>query len=231
MYESNDNEQEVKKPKFDFERYAFVIAIALIFVFEVFSNVRDAWMFFMMAWLLLSEVKYVIDAKRGAKGTEGKLQKYTEDTIYFAVMMAILAIAMRTGHMYASWLAGPITFVLFAVIWPVLRNKKDKEQARFPVIPLIVLLAGIVAEVVMGGWIAFPVSWILICAIKICGLLRSHRLSAEVMVDIVYYVLSIALISIGLIWGTWIFSWIAFPIAATIGRVVHKVRLIRNQTS
>jgi len=182
-----------------------------------------AWMFFMLAWVAC-EAKNVIDIRRGVEGIDKSLEDAAEDALYIGITVAMLFFAIITGRMYASWLAGPITFILLAVILPFLRNSKDKENAHFPAIPLLVLSAGIIVEVFIGGWIAISVSWIFVCAYKIYGLIRKYSLTEDVTIDVLYYAFSIILISIGLVWGLWITSWLAFPIAIVISKAIGRVK-------
>jgi len=112
---------------------------------------------------------------------------------------------------------------LLTVIWPILRNTKSGET-HFPAIPLLLLLVGIIIEVVMGGWVALPVSWIVICAVKVYGLIRKHKLTEDILLDILYYTFSIIFISIGLFWKLWIISWLGYPLAVIISKVICRIK-------
>jgi len=200
-----------------------------------------SWMFFMFAWSACL-VKDVVDIKRRTADTKrntdgdtkkdaanidhtavGDLENATEIALYVGITTILLLAGIIVGEMYSSWLAGPIVFVLLAVIWPLLHNKKDKEPSYFPVVPFIILIIGIVIEVVVGGFIAFPVSWILISAIKLYGILRKYKPSENVVVDIMYHAFTIALLATSLIWGSWFISWLAYPASVVIGKVFSKL--------
>jgi len=239
MDKENDIENEVKDSKWDFEDYAFTIATVLfaapmvlgILIAALVDNDASmnihrwwpfSWMSFMFAWSACS-VKDVIDIKRGKSSGE-KLENAAEYALYICITTIMLLIGIIQGQMYSSWLAGPIVFVLLMVIWPLLRNRKGKEQSYFPTIPLIILIVGIVAEVAIGGWIAFPVSWILISAVKMFGIIRKGKLAEDDVVDIMYHAFSIILLSTSLIWGSWIISWLAYPASVIIGKVVGRIK-------
>ena len=242
------------KEKWDFEDYAFTIATVLFFALPiarlVFANYsietieenlllaldEDAiglanihrwwpfsWMFFMFAWVACT-IKDVIDVKRGVEGAGDDLEDAAEYALYIGITTIMLLVGIIKGEFYSSWLAGPIVFVLFTVIWPVLRNREDKGQAYFPTVLVVLLLAGIVTEVVIGGWIAFPVSWILISAIKLYKTIRICKFTEDFIVDIAYHAFSIILLSTSLIWGSWIISWLAYPISVIIGKGMCRIK-------
>ena len=215
------NDKEAKK--WSFEEYAFTIATVLFSVLMIFRWWTSSWMFFMFAWSVC-EIKGVVDVKRGAKGTDSKLAYATEEALYVVITTIMLLFGIIQGQMQSSWLAGPIVFVVFTIIWPLLRNSKDREQAYFSAISMIILLAGIVVEILVGGWIAFPVSWILISAIKVYKTIRKYKFSEDVIVDIIYHSLSVILISTSLIWGSWIVSWLAYPVAVITSKVMSKIK-------
>jgi len=241
---SNNNEAENRSEKWDFEDYAFAIATVLCVVpiilgisiaiiqspispddiitnrFSIHRWWPFSWMSFMFAWSACA-IKDVVDIKRGAEGADGDLEDAAEYALYVGITTIMLLIGIIMGQMYSSWLAGPIVFVLLAVIWPLLRNSEDNKKAYFPTVLFILLLAGIVVEVVVGGWIAFPVSWILISAVKLYKTIRTCRLTEDVLVDIIYNAFSIILLTISLIWGSWIISWLAYPVAVIIGKIMR----------
>jgi len=233
-------EVETKCKKRNFEDTVFTVATVLCLVPIVLGVLIGAlfedtgqmnihrwwpfsWMFFMFAWSAC-EIKDVIDMKRGTDNASGDLEDAVETALYINITTIMLLIGIVMGQLYASWLAGPIVFVLFTVIWPLLRNSEDKEQVYIPTIPLFLLIAGIVAEVIVGGWVAFPVSWILISAIKVYKIIGKRTFTEDVLVDITYHSFSIILLSTSLIWGSWIISWLAYPISVTVGKIVSKVR-------
>jgi len=252
MDNQSDKDVANQRKKWDFEDCVFTIATVLFLAFPivglVFANYSIetieenlvsafdvdtigllsihrwwpfSWMFFMFAWSACT-VKDVVDIKRGIEDDD--LEDAAEYALYICITTITLLVGIIQGQMHSSWLAGPIVFVLLTVIWPLLRNKEDKGQTYFPTIPVILLLAGIAAEVAFGGWIAFPISWILISAVKLYKTIRKCRLTEDVMVDIMYNAFSIIFLSISLIWGSWIVSWLAYPTSVIIGKIVCRTK-------
>jgi len=254
MGKLNDKKSENKNAKWDFEDYAFAVAtvlffalpiVGLVFVNHSIETLEEnlllafdsnavgimnihrwwpvSWMFFMFAWSACT-IKDVIDIKRGVEGADNDLEDVAETALYISITTIMLLVGIIRVEFYSSWLAGPIVFVLLAVIWPILRNSEDKEKAYFPTIPFILLLAGIVVEIVIGGWIAFPVSWILISAVKLYKTMRKCKFTEDFIVDIAYHAFSIILLSTSLIWGSWIISWLAYPISVIIGKAMCRIK-------
>jgi len=233
------NNEENKK--WDFEDFTFTVAtvlfVAFMFIgittailsdFTFFNRIQFihriwpfSWMFFMFAWSTCL-VKEVIDIKRNV--SDDDIENAAELALYIGITTILLLVGIIIGQMYSSWLAGPIVFVLLAVIWPILRKPEDHKKAYFPTISVILLLAGIVIEVVVGGWIAFPISWILISIHKLYKLIRKCKFTEDFIVDIAYYSFSIILLTTSLIWGSWIISWLAYPISVIIGKVLCKIK-------
>ncbi|MCL2367199.1 MAG: hypothetical protein FWC75_09215 [Oscillospiraceae bacterium] len=242
MSKPNDHEAENENKKWDFEDYAFTIATVL-FLAPVIIGILIAifldndgqwavhrwwpfsWMSFMFAWSAC-EIKDVVDIKlkRGIARADNNLEEAAEHALYIVITTGLLLAGLIIGQMQSSWLAGPIVFVLLTVIWPLLRNQEDKEKTSFPTIPVIILIAGIVAEVIIGGWIAFPVSWILISIIKLYKTIRKCKFTEDFIVDIAYYAFTIILLTTSLIWGSWVISWLAYPISVIIGKVMCKIK-------
>jgi len=244
MQNLNNIEDENKDEKWDFEDYAFTVATVLcvvpivlgilIAVGDSYLGAADeisfgsihrwwpfSWMSFMFAWSICA-IKDVIDIKR--RINEGDLKDSAEYALYVTATTILLLIGIVQGQMQSSWLAGPIVFVIFTVIWPVLRNTEDKAKSRLPIIPVIIFVAGVVLEVVLGGWIAFPVSWILISTYKLCEIIAKQKFSEDVVVDIAYHAFTIILLTTSLIWGSWVISWLAYPISVIIGKIISKLR-------
>jgi len=238
MSKPNKSEIEENNEKWDFEDYAFTIATVVFAAPLVLGTILAAndlnpmnihrfwpfsWLSFMFAWSACL-VKDVIDIKRGVDGADDDLEDAAETASYVTITTALLVFGVITGQMYSSWLAGPITLVLLAALWPVLRHRKDSGQKYFPTIPIIILIVGIIAEVILGGWIAFPISWILISAVKVYKLIRKYKPSEDVVTDIMYYSFSIIFISISLVHQLWIISWLGYPLAAIIGKIVNRIK-------
>jgi len=188
-----------------------------------------SWMFFVLAYMVVA-IKDVIDAKTGAEGTEGKLLKYLDEALYAVVTVSILFRAIISGDWSGSWLAGPITWILFVFIGMLIKTPEEKEKS--PILRdtglLLIFALGIIIEAWSRTWVAFPVAWILICAIKAFGLIRQKHFTDDNIEDIFYYMLTVILISMGLIWSIWISSWTALPIVLVLSAVVNKVRQLRR---
>ncbi|MCL2378004.1 MAG: hypothetical protein FWC77_02655 [Defluviitaleaceae bacterium] len=183
-----------------------------------------------MLFLLTTTIvffKEAIDARKTG-GYKGSMFTHTfeslfEESIYMAITTIMVYSAVLAGVMYASWLAGPITWVLFIFIFPLVRKKDEgAEKTSIPWLLLLVLIAGIVAEVIMGGWVAFPLSWLLICAFKLIGTIYENDRSIDTVFNILYYAFSVILMAVGIGFDFWIASWTAFPIAVFICWVIKK---------
>jgi len=170
--------------------------------------------------------KEAFDAKIDG-GYEGSVFCHTfesllEDAIYMAITTVMFYSAILFGAMYISWLAGPITWILFIFIFPIVKRKSDK--AEMPLFLLTVFIIGIIVEVITGAWIAFPFSWLLICAVKFGLTIREKIKSIDDFFNFLYYAFSVVLIAVGLALNFWIASWIAFPVAFLLCWVVKKLK-------
>jgi len=99
---------------------------------------------------------------------EHTFESLLEDAIYMGTTMIMVYGAVFFGAMYASWLAGPITWILFVFILPLAKKRNDGEvnEDNTPWLLLLIFLAGIIVEGITGTWTAFPASWLIISAIK-----------------------------------------------------------------
>jgi len=150
-----------------------------------------------------------------------------EEAIYMAITTVMVYSSVLVGAMYASWLAGPIAWVLFVFIFPLVRKKGSSStdetgQIRTTWILLFIFAVGIIAEVISRLWIAFPLSWLLICAIKLIEIIRAGNHSIDTVFNIIYYAFSVILMAVGIGLGFWMVSWAAFPIALFICWIVSK---------
>ena len=164
---------------------------------------------------------------RESGGYTGSLFKHTfssllEDAIYMAITTVMVFGAVLFGMMYISWLAGPITWILFLVVFPLVRSREGEDKFEMPWFLLFVFLAGIVGEIITGAWIAFPMSWLLICSFKLVDTIRNFKNTVDSAFDVMYYGFSVVLMAIGIIFSSWIASWIAFPIALVICWILSK---------
>jgi len=89
---------------------------------------------------------------------------------------------------------------------------------------LSIFAVGIITEAVTGAWVAFPLSWLIICVIKLVSAIREGDRSIDGIFEILYYAFSVILLAGGLVFGFWMASWAAFPIAIFICWVVNKFR-------
>jgi len=131
--------------------------------------------------------------------------------------------AVLTGAMYASWLAGPITWILFIFIFPLVRKKGGNEdEFKLPWMLLAIFAVGIIAEAITGAWIAFPLSWLIISVIKLVGTIREKINTIDDVFNMLYYAFSVILMAVGISLNHWITSWTAFPVALIICWILSK---------
>jgi len=171
--------------------------------------------------------KDAIDARKTG-GYKGSIFTHTfetllEEAIYMAITTIMVYAAIFAGAMYISWLAGPITFVLFLFIFPLVRKTGVKpEKALLPKLLLLLLIIGIILEFITRAWIAFPLAWLIICAVKGIDILRKRNHSIDNIFNILYYLFSVILMALGITLDFWIGSWIAFPLAGIICWILSK---------
>jgi len=181
-----------------------------------------------MLFLVTTTICYLHDTivarKRG--GYKGSLFTHTfrsllEDTIYMGITTAMVCWAVFFGAMYISWLAGPITWILFMFIFPLVRRKTDEEAPK-PWLLLGFFVIGVVVEIFTGAWIAFPLAWLVICAFKLVSEIRGYDRTVDRFFDILYYASSVVLMGVGIALDFWIASWAAFPVAFFICWILNK---------
>jgi len=162
-----------------------------------------------------------------------------EDAIYMTITTIMVFSAVLGDVMYISWLAGPITWILFIFIFPFVKKKRKKkrgeateaDEADMPWILMGVFAAGIIAEVITGAWIAFPLAWLIICAVKFVDafrVLRDKDDSPDTVFNLLYYAFSVVLLALGITLNFWITSWIAFPFAILICWVLNKIKKVKQ---
>ena len=191
-----------------------------------------------MLFLLTTTIVLFKDAydARKSGGYTGSIFKHTfgsllEDAIYMAITTVMVFGAVLFGMMYISWLAGPITWVLFLVIFPLVRSKSNEEEKfEMPWFLLFIFTAGIIGEIITGAWIAFPVSWLLICSIKFIDTIRYFKQTTNTVFDLIYYGFSVVLMGVGVILNYWIASWAAFPIALVICWILSKFEKFKSSS-
>jgi len=182
-----------------------------------------------MLFLLTTTIvmfKDAFDARKNG-GYTGSMFTHTfesllEEAIYMAITTIMVYSAILVGAMYISWLAGPITWILFIFIFPLVRKKNSDDEVYIPWLLLTIFVIGIILEVITRAWIAFPLSWLIICAIKCAAAVREENYSLDTIFEIMYYAFSVILIAVGIALGFWIASWIAFPVALLICWILSK---------
>jgi len=174
-------------------------------------------------------IKDAIDARKSG-GYKGSVFTHTfeslfEDAIYMTITTIMVYSAILFGAMYASWLAGPITWILFVFIFPFVRRTSDRtDEVKMPWLLLLIFLGGIIAEAITGAWIAFPAAWLIISAFKLVDALREKDYTPDTVFEILYHSFSIAFLAVGIFMGFWLTSWLAFPVAFFICWLVSKAR-------
>ena len=183
-----------------------------------------------LLFLLTTTIVFFKDAFDARKngGHTGSMFTHTfeslfEEAIYMAITTIMVYGAALFGAMYASWLAGPISWVLFVFIFPLVRKKSHRlDKVDMPWSLLLIFVIGIIAEVITGAWVAFPLSWLIICVIKLVGIIREGDYSLNTVFEIIYYAFSVILLAVGIGLGLWMASWAAFPLALFICWVLSK---------
>jgi len=241
-----------KDDKWDFSDYAYTITGIIVGILLVVPEILysqfhisilggslsgEGWMRRVRAlspllFLLTTTIVFFKDAidARKSGGYKGSMFTHTfeslfEEAIYMAITTIMVYGAVIFGVMYISWLAGPITFVLFIFIFPLVKKKAAVlDKAVLQLILLAVLVIGIIAEVITEAWIALPLSWLIICAVKCIYAFSKRDDSIDNVFDILYYMFSVILMAVGLTLGFWITSWAAFPVALFICWILSKGR-------
>jgi hypothetical protein len=187
-----------------------------------------------LLFLLTATIVLFYDAfdARKSGSFKGSMFTYTfkstlEDAIYMAIMTVTVYGTVLTNTMYASWLTGPIAWVLFVFIFPLVKKSSD-DEFKMPWFLLAVLLTGFIVELIAGGWIAFPLSWLIICVFKLIYSIRAKISSLDEVFDALYYSFSIVLMFLGIGFNYWITSWAAFPVALLICWILGKLKVFKK---
>lgn len=190
-----------------------------------------------LLFMLTTTIVFFKDAYDARKtgGYAGSVFNHTfesllEDAIYMAITTIMLYGAVLFGTMYISWLAGPITWVLFIFLFPIAKGKSNEyEKVKTPWFLLFILAGGIIAELISGGWIAFPLSWLMICLIKFIDTIRYFKSTVDDAFDVMYYGFSVVLMAVGVFLNHWIASWVAFPVALFICWILSKFSKFKGE--
>lgn len=148
-----------------------------------------------------------------------------EDSICMAITTIMVYASVLAGTMWSSWLASPVTWILFIFIFPLV--KKEKGGKPIPWLLLLVFVTGIIAEIITRVWLAFPLAWLIICVVKFIEIVRKNDYEVNRAFNIIYYAFSVAFMSIGIFLNFWIISWLAFPIALVICWVLNKFGMVK----
>lgn len=186
-----------------------------------------------MLFLLTTTIVFFQEAivARKTGGYKGTMFTHTfesllEEAIYMAITTIMVYSAIFMGAMYISWLSGPISWVLFVFIFPLVRQKNSRTQEeKTPWLMLLILALGIAVEAITQAWVAFPLSWLIICTIKLANTIRQKDYSADGVFEIIYYVFSVVLMAVGVGLGFWMASWVAFPLSLIICWALSKFGL------
>ena len=189
-----------------------------------------------MLFLLTVTVCFIHDAVEARKtgGYQGSVFTYTyeslvEDAIYMVITTIMVYHGVLSGAMYASWLAAPVTWVLFMVIFPLIKRRNDPETA-IPWTMIAFFVFGLVVELITRLWIAFPLTWLVICAVKFVAALRiPGKHTVDTIFEVLYYAFSVIVLAVGLITGSWIMSWTAFLVAMIICWVLSRFKRFRKE--
>ena len=190
-------------------------------------------------FLLTTTICFFKDAfdARKSGGYTGSVFTHTfeslvEDAIYMAVTTIMVYGAILFGAMYASWLAGPIAWILFVFIFPLVKRKSgnidETEETDKSWLLLSIFASGVIVEVIMGTWIAFPLSWLIICAIELARIIHKGHYTTDIVFNMIYLAFTVLLLALGLIMGFWLVSWAAFPIALLICWILSKFSRFRR---
>lgn len=183
-----------------------------------------------MLFLLTTTIvffKEAFDARKSG-GYTGSMFTHTfeslfEEAIYMAITTIMVYGAILFGAMYASWLAGPISWILFVFIFPLAKKKSDSmDEVDTPWLLLFIFIAGIIVEVITWAWIAFPLAWLIICAFKLVEIIREKIYTMDTVFNIMYYAFSIILMAVGVSLNFWMASWVAFPVALLVCWILSK---------
>ena len=177
--------------------------------------------------------KEAIDARKTG-GYKGSMFTHTfeslfEEAIYMAITTFMVYYAVIFGAMYISWLAGPITWILFIFLFPLVRRKSEKdEEVKKPWLLLLIFAAGLIAEGFTRAWIAFPLTWLIICAASLVETIREYDSFFNKIFNIIYYVLSVILMAVGILFDFWVLSWAALIIALIFCWILSKFKRFKR---
>jgi len=196
-------------------------------------NIRDyrQWLpfsgfLFLLAWAIceyqVSFVAYREDKKDGSFG------EALADALYITVTFVLLVIGVVTGVWYASWLASPLMWIGTIIVLKIAKKDENegdviegdcKEPIPGKALFLAIFFIGIVVEVFTRAWLAFPLAWTAICALKVINIWRRGNLNESRVFELLYYFAGFVLLVVGISLGIWATSWLALPVVYGISKI------------
>ena len=187
-------------------------------------------------FLLTTSIVYIkaaFDARKYGEFSDSWFTYDFESTLELAISLTISTITVYIsffmGEMWASWLGAPIAWILFLIIFSFLRKKEGIEKTKIPWLCLIIFAVGVVAEVITGAWIALPLSWLVICAIKFVDSIRKADNSLDTVYDISFSILSVIAMAVGLTLNFWNISWSPILIALLVCWIFSKFKRFKKE--
>ena len=94
---------------------------------------------------------------------------------------------------------------------------------------MFIFALGIVVEVVTRAWIDFPLSWLLICLLKLVDALRGNDRSVDDLFNILYYTFSVILLAVGIVFDFWLVSWTAMFLGLILCWILFKLKIVKSK--
>ena len=199
------------------------------------SRFNEFRFFSPLLFLLTTTIVFFKDAFDTRKSGEYSDSWFTYDfgslletAIYLALTTITVFSSALVGAMWASWLAAPISWILFIFVFPFLKKKNSTDKSDIPWLCLFIFVAGVIVEVITGAWIAFPLSWLIICAIKLFGYILKAESSLDTVYDISYSTLSIIVMALGIFLDFWTLSSSPILIALFICWIFSRFKRFRK---
>ena len=197
-----------------------------------FNQLRILSLFSPLLTMTIVFFKYAFDARKSGGYSDSWFTYDFESLLELAIYMALAAITVLgsflIGAMWASWLAAPISWILFVLIFPLARKKNSTDKINIPWLSLSIFAIGIIAEVITGAWIALPLSWLVICAIKLISHIREAESSLDTVYDISYSALSVVAMAVGILLDFWHISWSPILIALFLCWIFSKFKRFKK---
>jgi len=88
-------------------------------------------------------------------------------------------------------------------------------------------LIGIIFEIIVDGWILFPLSWLIICTIELGEIIVRKIKTIDEFFNLIYNIFSIILMAIGILFNFWILSWTALFFSLAVTWFISKFKLFK----